>query len=58
MGTYALCQFEYGYSGTFYQYNINGLTTFYDLDGNVLNLTGEYGYYIIDPNPPLPTWAS
>ena len=43
MYTYTLCQFEYGYEGTFYQEtgsNGEGLIRFVDLDGNTLNLEG------------------
>jgi hypothetical protein len=60
MYRYTLCQFEYGYEGTFYQEsgtNGEGLIRFVDLDGNTLNLEGEYGYVVIDDNPPRPTWA-
>jgi len=57
---YTLCEFEYGYEGTFYQesgMNGEGLIRFVDLDGNTLNLEGAYGYYVIDNNPPKPIWA-
>lgn len=61
MYKYTLCQFEYGYEGTFYQesgMNGEGLIRFVDLDSNTLNLEGAYGYYVIDDNPPKPTWAT
>lgn len=61
MYIYTLCQFEYGYEGTFYQEsgtNGEGLIRFVDLDGNALNLEGEYGYFVIDNNPPRPSWAN
>lgn len=61
MYKYTLCQFEYGYEGTFYQesgMNGEGLIRFTDLDGNTLNLQGDYGYAVIDDNPPIPTWAT
>jgi len=60
MYIYTLCQFEYGYEGTFYQEcgsNGEGLYRYVDLDGNTLNLEGEYGYFVIDNNTPKPTWA-
>ena len=60
MYKYTLCQFEYGYEGTFYQEsgtNQEGLIRFVDLDGNTLNLESPYGYIVIDDNPTLPTWA-
>lgn len=59
MYIYSLCQFEYGYEGTFYQEcgsNGEGLNRYVDLDGNTLNLDGEYGYTIIDTNPPNKFW--
>lgn len=57
---YTLCQFEYGYNGTFYQIsglNGEGLIRFADLDGNTLELIPPYGYVVIDDNPTLPSWA-
>jgi hypothetical protein len=55
---YILCEFEYGYSGQLYQEISNGnLIRYTDLDGNTLILEGEYGYFVIDSNPPLPIWA-
>ena len=60
MYIYTLCQFEYGYEGTFYQesgMNGEGLIRFTDLEGNTLNLEGNYGYNVIDNNPERPTWA-
>ena len=59
MYIYALCQFEYGYEGTFYQEcgsNGEGLYRYVNLDGNTLNLEGEYGYFVIDTNPPRLDW--
>lgn len=61
MYIYTLCQFEYGYEGTFYQEcgsNGEGLYRYVDLDGNTLNLEGEYGYFVIDNNSPIPSWAN
>ena len=60
MYIYTLCQFEYGYEGTFYQEcgsNGEGLYRYVDLDGNTLNLEGEYGYFVINNNTPKPSWA-
>lgn len=59
MYKYTLCQFEYGYEGTFYQEsgtNGEGLIRYTDLDGNTLNLEGEYGGFVIDDNPPRLNW--
>jgi hypothetical protein len=59
MYKYTLCQFEYGYEGTFYQEsgtNEEGLIRFVDLDGNTFNLEGAYGYNVIDDNPPRLDW--
>ena len=59
MFEYILCQFEYGYEGMLYQEIINGYVVRYtDLDGNTLELVGEYGYHIIDAQPERPTWAN
>ena len=55
---YTLCEFEYGYTGTFYQQSgSEGLIGFFDMDGNPLILNPPYGYHVIDNNPPLPSWA-
>jgi len=55
---YILCEFEYGYVGQMYQeISNNVLLRYVDLDGNTMNLEGEYGYKLIDLNPPRPTWA-
>ena len=52
---YSKCEFEYGYEGQFYQESDeNGLVRFIDLDGNTLELTPPYGYYIIEDNIPYP----
>lgn len=29
-----------------------------DLDGNTLDLVGNYGYGVSDTNPPYPSWAT
>lgn len=64
---YILCEFEYGYSGQFYQeVDLNGIVVrMTDLDGNSLNIpqSGEpnfipYGANVIDANPEKPTWAN
>jgi hypothetical protein len=58
MYEYILCEFEYGYSGRFYQEILNGIVIRYaDLDGNTIELQGSYGSYVIDVNPPRPSWA-
>ena len=55
---YILCEFEYGYIGQMYQEINNGQVVRYtDLDGNTLNLQGDYGYKIINVNPERPIWA-
>jgi|694.fasta_scaffold01642_3 hypothetical protein len=56
---YILCEFEYGYVGQLYQEISGGSVVRYtDLDGNTLELVGDYGYHIIDANPPTPTWVN
>ena len=58
MMEYILCEFEYGYIGQMYQEINNGQVVRYtDLDGNTLNLQGDYGYKIINVNPERPIWA-
>ncbi len=58
MYTYILCEFEYGYTGQFYQEIDNGqVIRNTDLDGNTLVLENAYGAYVIDPEPPRPIWA-
>jgi hypothetical protein len=59
MFEYILCEFEYGYEGKLYQEINNGVVIrFTDLDGNTLDLSGEYGYFVVDSNPPRPIWAN
>ena len=54
---YFLCEFEYGYSGRFYQRNDStGNAEFLDLDGNLLTLTGAYGYHVVESYV-TPSWA-
>lgn len=58
MSEFYLCEFEYGYTGQFYQEVFNGQVVRYtDLDGNTLTLEGAYGCRIINPNPDKPSWA-
>lgn len=58
MYTYILCEFEYGYSGQFYQEIENGqVIRNTDVLGNSLTLEGEYGAFVIDAEPGTPTWA-
>lgn len=58
MNEYYLCEFEYGYDGRFYQEIFNGVVVRYtDLNGNTINLEGEYGCKIINLNPERPSWA-
>ncbi len=60
MFTYILCDFEYGYDGLFYQkVNELGLVVeMLDVDGNVIDPTGSYGAFVVDANPPTPSWAN
>ena len=59
MNNYILCEFEYGYEGFLYQeINWGTVVRYTDLDGNTLNLEGEYGYKIINTNPERPIWAN
>jgi hypothetical protein len=56
MYTYNLCEFEYGYTGQFYQRaDEQGNATYTDLSGNEITLEGEYGYLIIEVNV-IPNW--
>jgi hypothetical protein len=57
MYIYALCEFNYGYEGQFYQRNDElGITVFFSLTGDILELTPPYGYFIVEPNV-TPPWA-
>lgn len=57
MYTYNLCEFNYGYVGRFYQrVDEYGNPSNVDLDGNPLELVGEYGYYIVEVNV-TPPWV-
>ena len=59
MFEYILCQFQYGYEGQLYQeINQGSVVRLTDLDGNTLELTEVYGYYVIDSNTQRPTWAN
>jgi hypothetical protein len=54
---YYLCEFEYGYTGQFYQVVDNGYVIGYvDLEGNQLILDGSYGYNLIASEPIIPSW--
>lgn len=54
---YYLCEFEYGYSGQFYQVVYNGnVVNYVDLNNNELILEGSYGYNVINPEPITPSW--
>jgi hypothetical protein len=62
-----LCEFEYGYSGQFYQeVDSNGIVVrMTDLDGLTLNIpqSGEpnfipYGANVVDANITRPSWAN
>ncbi len=56
MYTYALCEFEYGYTGQFYQRNDQfGATEFFDLVGTPLALESPYGYHILETEV-TPPW--
>ena len=63
---YILCEFDFGYSGFFYQEINDGFVIrMTDLDGNSLNIpqSGEpnfipYGANVIDANPTRPIWAN
>ena len=57
MYVYALCEFEYGYTGEFYQRNDeSGATEFFALDGTPLALESPYGYFVVETNV-TPPWA-
>lgn len=65
MYTYILCEFNYGYTGQFYQEIENGnVIRYVNLDGTTLTLPGRgevggipYGYTDININPTRPAWA-
>ena len=57
MYIYALCEFNYGYEGQFYQRNDElGITIFFSLTGDILDLISPYGYFIVETNV-TPPWA-
>jgi hypothetical protein len=54
---YYLCEFEYGYTGQFYQVVSDGNVVGYvDLDNNQLTLEGAYGYRLVSGEPVMPYW--
>ena len=58
MYEYILCEFEYGYEGQLYQEILNGsVIRLTDLDGNTIELEGDYGYYVINEFPDKPSWG-
>lgn len=58
MYTYILCEFEYGYSGQFYQEVDNGtVIRNTDLLGNTLILENAYGAFVINAEPEIPSWS-
>lgn len=57
MFIYALCEFNYGYEGQFYQRNDEvGNTVFFSLSGDILDLISPYSYFIVETNV-TPPWA-
>lgn len=55
---YYICEFEYGYTGQFYQVVVDGNVVGYvDLENNQLTLEGSYGYKLISTDPITPTWV-
>ena len=59
MYKYILCEFEYGYTGQFYQEIENGeVIRNTDLIGTTLVLENAYGAFVIDAEPARPSWAS
>lgn len=61
MYSYILCEFEYGYEGSFYQEIDNGgnVIRMTDIDGSTLDLdiAIPYGAKVINDNPTRPIWA-
>jgi hypothetical protein len=58
MYTYILCEFEYGYTGQFYQEIDNGnVIRNTDLLGNTLILEGAYGAFVVNSEISAPDWA-
>lgn len=58
---YQLIQFEYGSPVSIGYMEINWAAgqcvRLTDLDGNTLDLTINFGYSVVDPTPPRPSWA-
>ena len=65
MKTYILCEFQYGYTGQFYQVIVEGVVIdMVDLDGVSLVIPGggeegfiPYGASVINSEPVMPAWA-
>lgn len=60
MYNYILCEFEYGYDGSFFQeIDENGnIVRMTDMDGSTLDLDIiPYGAKVINDNPIRPIWA-
>jgi hypothetical protein len=46
------------YKKLYQEINQGNVVRLTDLNGNTLDLTDEYGYFVIDVNPQRPTWAN
>ncbi len=58
MYKYILCEFDYGYTGQFYQETDNGMVIRNtDLLGNTLVLEAAYGAFVINSEIESPEWA-
>lgn len=66
MYTYILCEFQYGYNGSFYQEidELGNLVRMVNLDGSTLVLNEvigvnpePYGAIVVNSNPIRPIWA-
>jgi hypothetical protein len=59
MFRYILCEFEYGYTGRFYQKidDQGYVVEMLDEQGNIIYPVGSYGAFVVDANPPNPHWA-
>ena len=56
MFRYILCQFEYGYTGRFYQKvdEYGYLVEMLDENGNPIYPVGSYGAFVVEEDPQMP----
>ena len=56
---YILCEFEYGYTGRFYQKvdDRGNLIEMLDEQGNKIDPIGSYGAFVVEEDPQMPFWS-